>query len=324
MAYEFNSSIGHLEGLESPWGNAGGVVKTVHDVEAMAKTGVGWIEAGSYTLEQRWGNAAELGDDGLPIPGVQKTVYYHDPVTGETTNSLGMPNMGFDTLEEELPEMIEIAHAYNKQFVLNVAPVTAEPVAEVQELVQRASEAGVDAVLVNAGCPNVVLEDGGRKELLSRNPEKLAVVLSGLMFASYPNKPIWVRISPQETYAQAQEIFGVIKDSSVVSAVVDPNTWPNFVPVDEGGNAILEVPGGAGGRSGPATADESAEQTAWGVELLQGSGIDLVSSSGIMNARELARRLGQGAAGGAGTTFYYESVEGWADDTNKMLRELAS
>lgn len=42
---EFNELIGGLENVESPWGNAGGVVKTIEDVERMARTGVGWIEA---------------------------------------------------------------------------------------------------------------------------------------------------------------------------------------------------------------------------------------------------------------------------------------
>ncbi len=64
---EANYRIGHLDNLESPWGNAGGVIKTVEDVAHMAATGVGWIEAGSYTLEARKGNAI-------------------DPETGEPTN----------------------------------------------------------------------------------------------------------------------------------------------------------------------------------------------------------------------------------------------
>jgi len=39
----FDGRIGHLEGIESPFSNAGGVVKTVEDVAVMALTGVGYI-----------------------------------------------------------------------------------------------------------------------------------------------------------------------------------------------------------------------------------------------------------------------------------------
>jgi dihydroorotate dehydrogenase len=57
----FSGHIGHLEGIEQPWGNAGGVVKTPEDVERMAKTEVGWIEGGSYTMERRSNNRPDGG-----------------------------------------------------------------------------------------------------------------------------------------------------------------------------------------------------------------------------------------------------------------------
>ncbi|MDZ7786120.1 MAG: hypothetical protein U5L95_03300 [Candidatus Saccharibacteria bacterium] len=53
----FKGEIGHLEGFESPFANAGGVVKTMHDVEIMANTGVAYIEDGSQPLLPRLGNA---------------------------------------------------------------------------------------------------------------------------------------------------------------------------------------------------------------------------------------------------------------------------
>jgi hypothetical protein len=38
---EVNCRIGHLDHLETPWGNAGGVVKKPEDVAKMARTGGG-------------------------------------------------------------------------------------------------------------------------------------------------------------------------------------------------------------------------------------------------------------------------------------------
>lgn len=183
---EFSGRIGHLDNIESPWANAGGVVKTIEDVEQMAHTGVGWIEAGSYTLLPRPGNGAN-----------GERVYHHDRDTGETFNSLGMPNTGMDEVEKEIPEMAKIAEAHRKKLLVNVAPVSAEPVEETLELVSRAYAAGAHGVLINAGCPNVEMPDGGRHELLSRNPKSMMRVLGGL---DDFDKPVAVRISPQERY----------------------------------------------------------------------------------------------------------------------------
>jgi len=308
---EFSGNIGHLTDIESPWGNAGGVVKTVEDVARMARTGVGWIEAGSYTLEPRIGNAPN-----------GETVYYHDAAAGATYNSLGMPNQGIDVLEAQLPDMLTLAHKHGKKLVVNVAPVSENPAMESLELVSRAYAAGADSVLLNAGCPNVVEEDGGRHELLSRNWRALGEVLFTLAEAGV-EKPVFVRTSPRIDTEAGKRMHMVIKQSGVVSAVFLPNTWPGHVPKDESGKDILEVPGGAGGMSGPITAENSRLEVAGAWQMLRRSNIDVVSSSGIVDAAELRIRMYAGAVAGAGTTFFYES-ESWQESTDKMLSELAA
>lgn len=305
--------IGHLEGLQSPWGNAGGVVKTVEDAEKMARTGVGWIEAGSYTLEPRAGNSPN-----------GETVYYHNPQTGETTNSLGMPNKGMDSVEGEIWDMVEEVSLLGKKLIVNVAPVSSDPVTEARELVVRAFEGGADAVLVNAGCPNVITEDGGRHEILSYDANALRMVLSGLKDTTEKYDPVFVRLSPYSSRSQMREALRAIQASEAVSAVFLPNTWPGHRPIDESGENILEVPGGTGGLSGPAKQGEATIQTFWAVNLLWDSKIDVVSSSSIMTGQEMARRMRIGAVAGAGTTFYYESENGWQYDTDKLLDEFAN
>jgi dihydroorotate dehydrogenase len=306
--------IGHLE-VDSPFGNAGGVVKHVEDVEKMAHTGVGWIEAGSYTLEPRAGNGAN-----------GEVVYYHNPESGETYNSLGMPNKGMDVVEAEIPAMVEAAHAFDKPLVVNVAPVTEDPAKESVELVTRAYEAGADAVLLNAGCPNVVSPDGGRHELLSRNERALDNTVSALLPVVEKFNKIFVRISPVESEQDAMIIAEVLDFSRSVSAIYTPNTWPGCRPVDGGGEPILEVPGGMGGMSGPATAETARQQTEW---IALNSLLSVVSSGGINDGQELSRRLrsplartsGHLATAGAGTTFFYESGD-WEHDVDKLLWEF--
>ncbi len=311
----FEGRIGHLEGIESPWGNAGGVVKTIEDVEHMAHTGVGWIEAGSYTLEPRVGN----GPNG-------ETVYWHDKTKGATYNSLGMPNKGMDEVEQEIPEMAEIAHAHNKKLVVNVAPVQPMPltIIETRELVARAQTAGADAVLVNAGCPNVVTEDGGRHELLSRDPTSLLMILAELGHMGLTqHSPVFLRTSPLETQEQAQVVADSIKNSQAVSAVFTPNTWPGHKPLDYYEKPILEVPNNVGGKSGPVMAGLAQVETARMMHYLKNTNIDVVRSSGIVDGVGLKIALGSGAVAGAGTTFFYESQSGWAEDTDRLLSDLA-
>jgi dihydroorotate dehydrogenase len=316
----FDGSIGHMEDLSGPWGNSGGVVKTIEDVEAMAQTGVAWIEDGSQTLQPRLGLAVDPENP----EGPRRKVYTHNPETGQTGNALGMPGQGMDVVVPELRERQRIAHSHGKNYILNVAPVTSEPLAETVELVTRAYETDIDAVLVNAGCPNVEVDDsGGRMELLSRSEEKLESVLYALRPVVERFKPVVLRISPQESFAQARRIYKIIRDSRVVSAVFVPNTWPNYIPADEEGQPILKVNGGAGGLSGPAIAQQAREQTMWATRFTRMNDIDIVSSAGIMNASELKVRLNMDAKGGAGTTFYYEPVDGWEADTDKLLKELS-
>jgi dihydroorotate dehydrogenase len=307
--------IGHLE-IDSPFGNAGGVVKRAEDVEKMAHTGVGWIEAGSYTLEPKEGN----GPNG-------EVVYYHDPETGETFNSLGMPNKGMDVVETEILEMAKTAHSFNKPLIVNVAPVSDDPIPESNELVRRAYEAGADGVLLNAGCPNVVTRDGGRHEILSHNIEALALVLGGLEKVAEKHKPIFIRTSPIKTLetggpTKAFRVMRAIDQSGVVGAVFTPNTWPNYRPLNENQEPILEVPGGAGGRSGPATAEDAVDEAAWTVASLRGSGIDVVMSGSIVDGRTLAKCFQENQiAAAAGTTFFYQS-EDWKQDIDKLLWEF--
>lgn len=307
--------IGHLN-IDSPFGNAGGVVKHVEDVEKMAHTGIGWIEAGSYTLEAKKGN----GPNG-------EVVYHHNPVTGETFNSLGMPNKGMDVVETEIPDMVKIAHGFGKPLVINIAPVSNDPASESTELTRRAYAAGADAVLLNAGCPNVITEGGGRHEILSHNVEALALVLGGLEKITGKYKPIFIRTSPIKTLeeegpAKAFRIMRAIEQSGAVSAVFTPNTWPGHKPLNEDEQPILEVPGGVGGKSGPATADAAENETAWTVASLRGSGIDTVISGSIVDGKTLAERFRENQiVAGAGTTFFYESGD-WEHDVDKLLWEF--
>ncbi len=308
-----------MEGIESPWGNAGGTVKTTEDVERMSRTGVGWVEDGSHTIPKRLGN-------GWNPETQQRDKKDHDfnPLTGEMHNSLGMPGECLDDVEKEIPERVQISHAYNKSYIFNAAPVSEEPAEESLELIKRAYAAGADGVILNAGCPNVKNSDGTAHEILSKSPATFGKVLRFLAEANLP-KPIWVRISPQESFGATNVICSYMKASGIVSALLDPNTWIVPMPIKDDGQPLLEVDVRQVGKSGPAMAEAARNETNWAALALRGSGIDVISSSGIMDANELKTRLSiKGVKAGAGTTFYYESQNGWQEDTDRLLTDLAA
>lgn len=304
--------------LESPLINAGGLVKSIEDAQLMSQTAVGAVLAGSYTLEERFGN----GSNG-------QTVYYHDPKTGITYNSLGMPNKSLPKVAKELPAMIQIAHDNGKAFILNFAPVSDDPIMEVITMVEVLAKAGVeelDAIELNASCPNVVMDNGSRHELLSHHPQLLGEVLLELSDVSVNEVPcdrLMVRISPFLQEGDAQKLATVVAESGAdtISAF---NTFPGGVPVDARGNHILQVPGGMGGQSGAGMRSRAEEQMQWLVTAREAINADfeIIGSNGISDAESMKRRLDMGAAAVSATTLFWEA-RSWAQAADELLRSYA-
>lgn len=294
---EFYGRIGHLSGIESPLSNAGGVAKTTQDVEQLARTGVGTIEAGSFTEEAR---------------SVQGPIHF-DPETGAMYNAVKMNNCGMDELVRQYPTMAKIAKAHNKPLIINLATVSDKPAEEAVRLIHRAQAAGAN-VLYNPDCPSVYDADGTRRQRLSQDHEKFGEVLDALAEAEL-EKPIFIRIAPQESYERMVSICRLIKQSGIVSALYVSNSWQ-----------VEDSPIGPAGKSGPAMAKEGYNQTFWASEQLRRSRIDVVSSIGIFCATELKHRLNirPNVKGAAASTLFFESEYGWAQDVNRLLTDLAA
>lgn len=294
--------------------NAGGLVKTVDDVRRMSQTGVGAVLAGSFTLEPRAGNGAN---------GEQ--VYYHDSAAGITYNSLGMPNKGIVNVAARLNEMISIAHDFGKPFVLNFAPGSNDPRAEVikmSEVLALARVEGLDGLELNASCPNIFT----RHELLSYHPKLLGEVLvelSDIAANEVPIGAVMVRISPFRQETDALELAKALQASGIdiVSAF---NTFPGAIPLNEKGDQILQVRGGAGGQSGAGMTSRAEEQTRWLLEARSTieADFDIIGSNGVVNAAAMKRRLDLGVAAVSATTLFWES-RNWASAVDQLLRDYA-
>ncbi len=300
--------------MESPLMNGGGLVKTVEDVRQMASTGVGAVLAGSFTLEARAGNSPN-----------GEVVYFHDEQTRVTYNSLGMPNQGLEALAADLPQMQAIAHDHGKPLMINLAPVSDDPVSEVVKMGEVLARAGVeqiDGIEINASCPNVVLDDGGRHELLSHHPEQLGEAI--LAFNSFLVDEVdvgllAVRISPFRSQDDVVPLVGALK-SAEVGAASAFNTFPGGRPVTETGDNILAVPNGIGGRSGLGMAKVAEEQTRWlvGAADLMQAQFDIIGSNGVGDVFTLDTRLKLGVDAVSATTLFTETVS-WKTAVNTLL-----
>jgi dihydroorotate dehydrogenase len=310
--------IGRYE-LEAPLINGGGLVKSPEDVLLMARTAVGAVLYGSTTLEERAGN----GPNG-------ETTSYFDPVSGIMYNALGMPNRGMAYTAEHASEMVAIAHDHGKPFMLNFAPVSDDPQAEVHKMGQMLNRAGVqylDAIELNASCPNVVTAGGGRHELLSHHPEMLGDVLMALEDVAMEDVEVGmltVRISPFRKRSDAFRIAEVVTDLEL-DAVTAFNTFPGGVPARPDGSCILEVPGGIGGMSGPGMHAQAELQTQWLADARDALGgrFDIIGSNGVATGEAMKRRLDIGAAAVSSTTIFWEA-KSWGAAADTLLREYVT
>lgn len=99
--------------------------------------------------------------------GNRGTTYDHDPETGETVNSMGLPGIGIEAATPIIKEFSQRYRDAGKLLIVGVSTLRGDDALEVlPELVERTFEAGAPVVEVNYSCPNIVIAGGGRKPLL--------------------------------------------------------------------------------------------------------------------------------------------------------------
>lgn len=194
--------------------NAAGTVKTIDDVEHLLATPIGTIVVGSITMDQRDGNP------GLP--------YRCSGVA--SVNSYGLPNPGLEYYKEWLPEMVARAHDASKRLVLSVAGFNE---IEWVDLCSMAVEAGVDAIELNFGCPNVDYH-----AIWSFHPDAMRRIVVNVLDV-VGGTAVGVKLSP---YSNPQTILHVYEAClQDIAYIASSNTFPN--------SFLKNTLGGMGGRA---------------------------------------------------------------------------
>src|SRR3990172_2349683 len=210
--------------LTNPIGLAAGFDKTGRHLDALGRIGFGYVIAGTFTRHSRRGN---------PKPRV---VRYRD--RGSLANAMGLPNPGAEAAAATLAQVRRTAP--------RLASIADEDLADVLET-HALLEPHVDAIELNASCPNV---SWGRDR---DNEVHLADLLRELR--TRRTKPLFVKLPPFRTRVERDVVLALARIAREGGAEV--LTCSNSLPVTEPRLAV-----GSGGLSGRELLEGTVENVA--------------------------------------------------------------
>jgi len=210
--------------LANPIGLAAGFDKTGRHLDALGRIGFGYVVAGTFTRLPRRGNAKP------------RIVRYRE--RGSLSNAMGLPNPGAEAAAATLAQVRRTAPW--------LASIADEDLADVLET-HALLEPHVDAIELNASCPNV---SWGRDR---DNEAHLAELLREL--GTRRTKPIFVKLPPFRSAVEREVVLALARIARQGGA--DALTCSNSLPVTE-----PRLAAGSGGLSGRELLEGTVENVA--------------------------------------------------------------
>lgn len=242
--------------LANPVGLAAGFDKSGRRLGALGRLGFGYVVAGTFTRRPRPGN---------PKPRIARS---YD--RGSMTNAMGLPNAGADAAAEVLARVPRTAPRF--------ASIADESLADAVRA-HAALEPHVDAIELNASCPNV---SWGRDR---DNEEHLAGLLREL--GARRTKPLVVKLPPFGTPTERETVLALAR--IVVDGGAEGLTCSNTRPVRDRRLAV-----GVGGLSGRALFERTPAIVA-DVLAATGGALPVAACGGIVSAADAFACLEAGA-----------------------------
>jgi dihydroorotate dehydrogenase len=259
-----------LFGLDflNPIGLAAGLDKNGLALPAWAALGFGFIEIGTVTARAQ--------------PGNSKPRIFRFPEQHALINRLGFNNDGADAIAQRLGRLKRTGRWPGVPIGINIGKSMSTPMADAGAdylySFQRLREFA-DYLVLNVSSPNTP----GLRELQGADP--LAGLLSTIGEKNMnPPKPIVVKIAPDLTTDQLEQIIAIC-ETNKVAAIIATNTTLDHssVPADK------DEPGGLSGKP------VREKSTSLIREIAARSTIPVIASGGIMDADSAREKFAAGA-----------------------------
>ncbi len=251
----------------NPIGLAAGIDKNALAVPAWAALGFGFVEVGTVTAE---------GQSGNPKPRL-----FRYPSAGALVNRMGFNNEGASAVAARLAQARRERSWPATPLGLNLGKTKVVPVEQAAEDYLRSfralREVG-DYFVLNVSSPNTP----GLRSLQER--PALEALLRALQ-AENRGKPLLVKIAPDLTWAQIEDVLAVA-EAHAVAGIIATNTTLDHAALD---GAAPQ----AGGLSGRPLTARSLEVLRF---LRARSALPLISVGGIMTGADARARFDAGAA----------------------------
>ncbi len=260
--------------FENPVGLAAGFDKDGKYYRQMAGLGFGFIEIGTVTPKPQGGN---------PQPRL-----FRLPEDRALINRMGFNNEGVDAMVERLkgkrPEGVVIGGNIGK----NKVTPNEEAVNDYAICFEKLFDL-VDYFVVNVSSPNTP----GLRELQDKEPlTKLLSHLQKLNQAKPTQKPILLKIAPDLTNEQLDDIIDIVKDTKL-EGVIATNTTIAREPLSTSKKTIESI--GNGGLSGAPLKQRSTEVIRY-LHEKSGKQLFIIGVGGIDCPEEAIEKLNAGAS----------------------------
>ncbi|WP_337867879.1 quinone-dependent dihydroorotate dehydrogenase [Meiothermus sp.] len=254
----------------NPIGLAAGFDKNAVAVRSWAALGFGHVEIGSVTA--------------LPQPGNPKPRLFRLPQDQALINRMGFNNEGAEAIARRLERLQQTFGRPPLPLGINLGKSKVTPLEEApQDYLQSLSRLWPygDYFVINVSSPNTP----GLRAL--QDKERLEELLAALTSFVQGRKPLLLKIAPDLTWEQIDEILGLVEDYRLAGLIATNTTTARTglqTPIDE-----------AGGLSGRPLRARSLEVLRYLHARLQGR-LPIVSVGGIFGPEDVWERLENGAA----------------------------
>lgn len=258
--------------FKNPVGLAAGFDKNAQFVEEFAALGFGFIEVGTVTP--------------LPQPGNEKPRMFRLPADEGLINRMGFNNQGVDVAASRLKQVKKDGLIIGGNIGKNKATPNEDAVKDYIICFDRLFDV-VDYFVVNVSSPNTP----GLRELQEKAP--LLTILNTLQQRNHKDglsKPILLKIAPDLTNEQLDDIVEIVKESKIAGVIATNTTLSR-----EGLQSGESLKNQAGGLSGKPLKNRSTEVIRYLHQKSRGA-FPIIGVGGIHSADDALEKLAAGAS----------------------------